>query len=179
MLNIYNRDLQQYGIEHYSSSEFTSIQWRNIDVHREIATLDVNNDGHQEKIIREYRLKYDIQVHDYSVLYEGEIYPLGQLHDLTWYKLKDYPIRKKSEGKMQGSMDYRMMNVDSVEPFVFNGTTYISFRQLPKIDPDSRQKLREAYYHIIAKYKSGVSITREIKEPTELLQDICYYEAIQ
>ncbi len=162
MLAVYNEDMKAGGSIRYDEHEMFNIGWQTDARVPDVmdAVFDINNDGKQELVLRTTQGFHGIHTDTFYIFPEssdiltrikrgpGGLKPM--LETPNWlfssehptYELKDLP------SPLVGSLDVYYV----LEPFVFNGTTYIS---MTDAGPS---------WIVIAKYLER-----------ERMQDICYF----
>ena len=198
MLAIFNNDLKQFGHEKYGEhEEFNSIGWkkekyvrtegaRRVEGTAEVANIDINNDGTKDAVLR---LTTFLGGYERHVLY---VFPSLAAIEKQWtlaeivrspgrvshggYSLDQLPA--KGGKKPNQTTIPPMAAVSLLEPFIFNGTTYISMRPLYELVTGSDPANEFSRILVITKYRGGKYGGGP--EPDELQtgerEDICYYK---
>lgn len=198
MLALFNSDLKQFGYEKYDAhEEFRSIGWKKEAITRmegdrevtdfvEAAHVDINNDGTKDVVFRRTDFLGGYEIH---VLY---IFPSRATSEKQWtlmeiahspgrishggYSLDQLPAAGAKKPKPTTIPP--MASISRLEPFLFDGTTYIGMRPLYELATGSDLANEFARIHVIAKYRQGkYGGGPEPNEPqTGERDDICYYK---
>ena len=191
IVNIYNNDMKKYGIEKYEGHDvFNSIIWKNIKyshgldekktyAYGKAAELDINNDGNLDFVIKLTQSLYRKET-DYVYIYVNKKYPDSlTVEDFRKLHNKITPMRYKLNEPFNLVIDKLSGNAKTngstgtviLQPFIYNGVTYISFRGFHEFEPEHWKK-----YLVIAQYNKGHLVSRG--DQTGVMSDVCYLERV-
>jgi uncharacterized protein YecT (DUF1311 family) len=173
MLKLYNADISKFGIEQYTREPFSAIHWKSLHVAGDpgarVRDIDLYNNGNKQKIVKirnpgvgpissapftEYRI------------YKAPSLPSGEIsaQDLDRNSVSVRPLGYWFRyGDKSDALDYPEIAV----PFVFNGITYVSLRDL------DRESFKAATpsngFHLIVKYLDDIeafhdTVRRKVRE---------------
>jgi len=197
MLALFNQDLAQFGTEKYDAhEEFRSIGWKKETITRmegdrqvtdsvEAAHVDINNDGEKDLV---FKYTGPMRGYDRDTLY---IFPSLAPREKRWslmeiahspgrishggYSLIQTPIAKKNKRVTVPPM----ASISRLDPFLFDGTTYVGMRPLYELatGPDPVVEFSKVY--VIAKYREG-KYGGGPDDPSEVetgkRDDTCYFK---
>lgn len=191
-LQMFNSDIAKYGnIQTAVHDEFRTIKWASLnesartnpvipDVRYSLASLDINNDGKQEYVVKESGLLggawsdnfyiFNANVGGREDIKRSKADPNITLAKLEmtgrFYELKMIPPRTYASGPFKGkSFPVTVGGRFSIYPMLFRKNTYISINERLATNNDFNT-IDFSDWHVIAKYL-----------PDNQLLDVCYFKS--